>query len=344
MTDKTFFSRGVVRSALVGLAFSTALGLASAQADSITVYTSYEEDEIAAFLARARQDLPDLTVNVLRLSTGELHARILAEASNPQHDVIWGWAVTSLIDPRIGELIEPYSPANIDRIAAQFRDPDGKWFATTGYMAAFCVNNEVLASKNLPMPASWADLLKPEYEGEVVMPNPASSGTGYLMIASIIQMMGEEEGWQYLKNLDANISQYIRSGSRPCNAASEGEYAIGASFALRAIKNVAEGYPITMVIPAEGAGNELEANALMAASQNKDAAKRFLDWTISDGAIEEYYTWKEIVTATGGSMPQNFLDAGLPEDISSVMWNMDFAWSAENRDAVLARWQAELER
>ncbi len=344
MNRKNISKRGVLRAALAGLAFFTALGLAAAQAAGITVYTSYEEDEIAGFLARAKADMPDLDVNVLRLSSGDLHARILAEASNPQHDVIWGWAVTSLIDPRIGGLIEPYKPANIDRIPAQFRDADGKWFAVTGYMAAFCVNQEVLKANNLPAPTSWADLLNPVYKGQVVMPNPASSGTGYLMIASIIQMMGEEKGWQYLKDLDANIAQYIKSGSRPCNAASQGEFAIGASFALRAIKNIAEGYPIKMVIPSEGAGNELEANALMASSKNKDAAKRFLDWTISDNAISEYYVWKEIVTATGGSMPQNFKDAGLPEDISSVMWNMDFAWSAANRAAVLARWQSELER
>lgn len=332
------------RSLLVGAGLFAALGLSAAHADSITVYTSYEEDEISAFLDRAKQDLPDLEVNVLRLSTGDLHARILAEASNPQHDVIWGWAVTSLIDPRIGNLIEPYQPENIDRIPEKFRDADDKWFAVTGYMAAFCVNNEVLKDNDLPMPSSWADLLNPVYKGQVVMPNPASSGTGYLMIASILQMMGEEKGWQYLKDLDANIAQYIKSGSRPCNAASEGEFGIGASFALRAIKNIVEGYPITMVIPSEGAGNELEANALMAASKNKDAAKRFLDWTISDNAIDEYYNWKEIVTATGGTLPQHFKDAGLPDDVSSVMWDMDFAWSAENRNAILERWQKELER
>ncbi len=344
MSSKKITERVGFRSVLAGLALSATLGLAPAYADAITVYTSYEEDEIAAFLERAKQDLPDLEVNVLRLSTGDLHARILAEASNPQHDVIWGWAVTSLIDPRIGALIEPYQPANIDRIPAEFRDPDGKWFAVTGYMAAFCVNNEVLKAKNLPMPASWADLLNPLYDDQVVMPNPASSGTGYLMISSILQMMGEEKGWEYLKNLDANIAQYIKSGSRPCNAASEGEFAIGASFALRAIKNIAEGYPITMVIPSEGAGNELEANALMAASKNKEAARKFLDWTISDNAVNEYYAWKEIVTAKGGQMPQGFKDAGLPDDISSVMWKMDFAWSAENRSAILERWQRELER
>ncbi len=344
MISRTTSNRRVLRAALAGAALFAALGLASANAESITAYTSYEEDELAAFLAKMKQDITDLEVNVLRLSSGDLHARILAEAANPQHDVIWGWAVTSLIDPRIGELIEPYTPAGIDRVPARFRDPNGNWFAVTGYMAAFCVNNEVLARKSLPMPKSWEDLLNPAFKGEVVMPNPASSGTGYLQIASILQMKGEEQGWAYLKALDQNIAQYIKSGSRPCNSASQGEFAVGTSFALRAIKNIAEGFPITMVIPAEGAGNELEANALMKSSKNKEAAKKFLDWTISDNAVNEYYNWKEIVTVSGGAMPESFKAAGLPADISTVMWDMDFAWSAANRDAVLERWQRELER
>jgi iron(III) transport system substrate-binding protein len=321
-----------------------AMLVATAQADEITVYTSYEEDELAAFLEAMKEDLPDLEVNVLRLSTGDLGARMLAEASNPQHDVIWGWAVTHMVDPRILEMLEPYQPAGIEKVPERFRDPEGRWFAVTGYMAAFCVNNEVLERENLPMPTSWEDLLDPVYKGQVVMPNPASSGTGYLQIASLLQMKGEEKGWQFLEALDENIAQYIKSGSRPCNVASEGEYAIGASFALRAIKNIVEGYPITMVIPAEGAGHELEAHGLMRTSQNKEAAKRFLDWTLSDRAVQEYYDWKEIVTISGGSMPQNFKDAGLPDDIGSVMYDMDYAWSAENREAILERWQRDIER
>lgn len=330
------------RKLAIGLVGAMALA-GVARAETITVYTSYEEDELAAFLEEMKQDLPDLDVDVLRLSTGDLQARILAESANPQHDVIWGWAVTSMVDPRILELLEAYEPANLDRVPARFRDPEGRWFAVTGYMAAFCVNNEVLEAKGLPMPDSWEDLLDPVYKGEIVMPNPASSGTGYLQIASILQMKGEEAGWEYLRGLDKNIAQYIKSGSRPCNSASQGEYAIGASFALRAIKNIAEGYPITMVIPAEGAGNELEANALMASSDNKEAAQQFLDWTLSDRAVEAYYAWKEIVTVSGGAMPENFKEAGLPDDIGSVMWDMDFAWSAENRDRILEQWTAEFD-
>ena len=315
-----------------------------AHAAEITVYTSYEEDEAAAFLAAFNRDNPDIRVNLLRLSTGDLHARMLAESANPRHDVIWGWAVTNMVDTRIMNMLEPYTPKGIEKVPARFRDSGNKWFAKTGYMAAFCVNNEILRRKNIPMPTSWEDLLKPEFKGEVVMPNPASSGTGYLMIASILQMKGEEKGWEYLKKLDNNIAQYIKSGSRPCNVASAGEFAVGASFALRAIKNIDEGFPITMIIPAEGAGNELEATGLMKTARNKEAAKRFIDWTLSENAVNEYYKWKEIVTVEGGTMPQNFIDAGLPKDIGSVMVDMDFPWSAANRDRILNHWQTTLER
>lgn len=342
---KAFSLRNSLRRLLAASLIALGGALATqAVANEITVYTSYEEDEVAAFLAAMQKDLPELKVNLLRLSTGDLHARMLAEADNPRHDVIWGWAVTNMVDPRILDMLEAYQPAGIDKVPARFRDPDGRYFATTGYMAAFCVNNEVLKRKNLPMPTSWADLLKPEFKGEVVMPNPASSGTGYLMIASLLQMMGEDKGWAYLRDLDKNIAQYIKSGSRPCNSASAGEFAVGASFALRAIKNINEGYPITMVIPAEGAGNELEATGLMKSSKNKDAAKKFIDWALTDNAVNEYYKWKEIVTVSGGTMPESFVKAGLPQDIGSVMVDMDFVWSAANRDRILKQWQAELER
>ncbi len=313
------------------------------QAGDITLYTSYEEDELAAFLEAMKADLPDVNVDVLRLSTGDLRARMLAEADNPKHDVIWGWAATSMVDPRITAMLEPYSPADIDKVPARFRDKDGYWFATTGYMGAFCVNNEEMAKDDLPMPTSWQDLIKPEYEGKLVMPNPASSGTGYLHVASILQMMGEEEGWAYLDALDKNMDQYIKSGSKPCNAASAGENTIGISFALRAIKNIDEGYPITMVIPSEGAGHELEANALMKTSQNKEDAKKFLDWTVSKGAEAEYNKWKSIVTMQGRDMPEKFTSAGLPDDISTVLFEVDYGWAAENRDRIIAEWQKRYE-
>ncbi|MBK3745565.1 ABC transporter substrate-binding protein [Paraburkholderia aspalathi] len=329
----------LVLGALAGFAFT-----GTALAESITVYTAYEEDEAAAFLELAKKTLPDIDVQMLRLSTGDLVARVIAESANPQHDVIWGVAVTSLLDPQIYKTIEPYKSDAVGAIPDKFRDKDDKWFAVTGYMAALCVNNERLKSKGLKMPTSWADLLDPSFKGEVVMPNPASSGTGYLQIDSLIQMMGEEKGWEFLDKLDKNVAQYIKSGSKPCNVASMGEFTVGASFELRAIKNIAEGYPITMVIPSEGAGNELEGNALVATSKHKEAAKKFLDWTASKEAADEYYQWKAIVTIPGGKMPERFIAAGLPADVSTVLYPVDFKAAADDRSKIIDAWQKKYDR
>ncbi|PLX38686.1 MAG: iron ABC transporter substrate-binding protein [Hyphomicrobiales bacterium] len=315
-----------------------------AEAETITVYTAYEEDEAQAFLAEAKKALPDIDVQMLRLSTGDLAARIIAESDNPQHDVLWGFAVTSMVNPKILEGLEAYAPKGIEAIPARFRDADNKWFAVTGYMAAFCVNTERLASKGLKMPTSWADLTDPSYKGEVVMPNPASSGTGYIQIDSLLQLMGEEKGWAFLGELDKNIAQYIKSGSKPCNTTAAGEYTIGASFALRAVKNIDEGYPLAMVIPSEGAGNELEANGLVAASKNKDAAKRFLDWTVSQEAANAYFQWKAIVTIPGGTMPEKFTKAGMPADVASILFPVDFMAAASERTRIIEEWQKKFER
>jgi iron(III) transport system substrate-binding protein len=317
---------------------------AVAQAGSVTVYTALEEDEIADYVAAAKKDLPDIDLKVLRLSTGDLGARMLAEVANPQHDVIWGWAVTNMLDPRVMALVEPYSARGGEALPAAYKDPGGHWFAATGYMAAFCVNTELLKAKSLPVPTSWKDLANPVYKGEVVMPNPVSSGTGYLQIAAILQGQGNEKGWQFLKTLDGNIAQYIKSGSKPCKSARSGEYAIGASLAFAAIKSVEEGFPIKMVIPTDGAGYELEASALMKTSKNKADAKRFLDWTLSPAAAALYTKYKEIVTIPGAPVAKAAQEAGLPADLQKVLYPMDFAKSATERDAILQTWQGSIGR
>jgi iron(III) transport system substrate-binding protein len=310
----------------------------------ITAYTSLEEDDVKVYLDAFAKAEPDIKVNVLRLSTGDLGARILAEKSNPKQDIIWGWAVTQMADPRILEMTEPYKPKGIDNVNTAFKDPKNRWFATTGYLAGFCVNTEVLKKNELPMPRSWQDLLNPVYKGQVVMPNPASSGTGYLQISSILQMKGEEEGWKFLKELDKNIAQYIKSGSKPCKMASAGEYAIGASFAFSGVKQILQGYPIKLVIPSEGAGYEIEVSALMKTSQNKTDAKQFLDWLLTLDAAKLYGERAAMSSVPGAEPSKAVLDAGLPADISTVLYKMDFDWSAANKERVISKWQAEIER
>lgn len=328
----------------VSVAVALLLTGATAQAGTITAYTSLEEDDVRVYLDSFATAHPDIKVDVLRLSTGDLGARMLAEKSNPRHDVIWGWAVTQMVDPRILEMIEPYQPKGLEKVNEVYKDSEGRWFATTGYLAGFCVNTEVLEKKGLPMPTSWQDLLDPVYKGELVMPNPASSGTGYLQISSLLQMKGEDEGWKFLEELDKNMAQYIKSGSKPCKVAAAGEYAIGASFAFSAVKQIMTGYPLKLVIPSEGAGYELEASALMKTSDNKDDARTFLDWLLTLDAAALYGERAAMSSVPGARPPEEVLKAGLPEDVSTVLYKMDFEWSAANKDRILAEWQQKIER
>ena len=205
---------------------------ALAQKQSVVVYTAIENEQIADYMKALNKTLPNLDVKMLRFSTGDISARFMAEKDNMQAEVIWGVGATNILIFKSAGLLEPYGPKGLEKIQPLFRDKANppSWVGIDIYMSAFCVNTEVAKKNNLPMPASWADLTKPVYKGQVVMPNPASSGTGYLSVASILQRMGEAEGWKYLDALDKNIAEYTKSGSKPCKDAAAGERAIGVSF------------------------------------------------------------------------------------------------------------------
>ncbi len=322
------------------IALAMAVGVASPlAAGEITVYSALEEEEIAAYVAAAEAAMPDVEINVLRLSTGKLGARILAEADNPQHDLIWGWAVTAMMDPQVLDLLEPYEAAGSDALANQFRDADDRWFAATGYLGAFCVNTARLEKKGLPMPTSWADLQNPAFKGEVLMPDPNSSGTGYLHVNAVLQTKGEDAGWELLKSVDPNMAQYTSSGSKPCKAARAGEYTVGISLAFTAMKSIEDGYPLAMVFPKGGVGYELEASGLMASSDNKADAQRFLDWTLSAEALELYGRYKALITVPGVDTSAAAAEAGLPSDIRRILFPVDFVESANRQSKVKAEWK-----
>ena len=313
-------------------------------AGTITLYTSLDEDELPTYVEAAKKAMPDIDIRVLRLSTGDIGARILAEAQNPQNDVIWSWALSSMLDKRILDLLEPYDPEAAKAFPAQFRSKDKKWIATTGYMEAFCVNAERLKAKGLPMPKSWEDLADPRFKGEVLMPNPISSGTGYVAISAILQRLGDKKGWDLLAQLDKNMAEYTKSGSAPCKRAARGEFAVGASLLLSATQVIRQGYPVKMVVPAGGAGYEVGATAIMANSKNKKDAQRVFDWLISPEAGTLYAKFKEIVTVPGYKPRAELLQAGLPENINDALYPVDFEKSTSEKSKILGEWTKRFAR
>ncbi len=307
--------------------------------EKVVVYTSLETDEIDKYREAYLRDLPDLEIHIIRLSTGELGARMWAERANPQADVIWGWAVTNMEDFVAKGMVEPYRPRGVEKLDKKFVHPGFAYVGIDMYIAAFCVNTKVLKEKNLPMPKGWNDLLDPRFKGLITMPNPVASGTGFLQVSSILQMYGakegKEDGWEFLKKLDKNIGQYIKSGSRPAKMTAAGEFAVGASFDFVVAEQKKQGFPVEFVFPIEGAGYEVEANALLKGAKNVGAAKKFLDWAISESAMKEYAKFKYGVTLPG--IPTR---PDLPKLSEIKLYPMDFAWQAKNRDEILKKWES----
>jgi len=311
-------------------------GASQATSGEITVYTALEDDQIAVYLPLFQEKYPNIKVNIVRDSTGIITAKLLAEKDNPQADVVWGLAASSLLVADQQGLLEPYAPAGLERIYPNFRDSNEvpHWVGIDAWFSAFCVNTVELEAKGLPMPKSWDDLLNPVYKGYITMPNPNSSGTGYLSVSAILQLKGEEAGWKYLDGLHENIAVYTHSGSKPCKMAGAGETVIGISFDYRAIKQKAEGQLIEPVFPAEGSGWEIEANALVKKDKINPAAKTFLDWAISDEIMVKYAGSYPVTAAkTNVAIPE-----GYPADPVKQLIKNDFNWAAANRDRILTEW------
>jgi iron(III) transport system substrate-binding protein len=309
---------------------------ASAQTE-LTVYTSIEAVDLDRYKATFEKSHPDIKINWVRDSTGVMTAKLLAEKDNPQADVVWGVAATSLLLLKSEGMLEPYQPKRVEALDKKFVDGDSppSWVGMDAYVAALCYNTVEGEKLGLKAPASWEDLTKPEYKGHVVMPNPNSSGTGFLDVSGWFQMWGDAKAWSYMDKLHENIAAYTHSGSKPCKMAAAGETVIGVSFEFPGAKAKSAGAPIEIIFPAEGSGWEAEATAIIAGTPNLDAAKTLVDWSVTKEANEMYNVGYAVVAYPGVAKAVEHL----PADISSKMIKNDFEWAANNRGAILKEWQ-----
>lgn len=321
------------------LAISTVVLMSvAAYAGELVVYTALEDDEIAVYLPDFEAKYPNIDVKLVRDSTGIITAKLLAEKDKPQADVVWGTAATSLLICDQHGMLAGYSPKGIDKVKDQFKDrrhEQAHWVGIKAWVTGFVGNTIEMDKYGLEMPQSYADLLDPQYKGYLVMPNPNSSGTGYLTVSAIMQLMGEEAGWAYLDALHENIIRYTHSGSAPAKLAGAGEHPVGISFAYRGYKQKASGQPVEVAFPAEGSGWDMEANALMKKPRIKNDAKLFLDWAISDAAMKLYAEVYPIIAVSHIAVDA---PAGWPADPMSQLIDNDFDWAAANRERILKEW------
>jgi iron(III) transport system substrate-binding protein len=312
------------------------LGYGATCAGELTVYTALEADQLKAYKDAFEAKNPGTTINWVRDSTGVVTAKLLAEKAAPVADVVMGLAATSLMLLDKEGMLQGYAPNGLDAIPSNYRDSatPPKWVGMDVWSSALCFNTVEAEAAKLPKPASWEDLTKPEYQGRITMPNPASSGTGYLMVSAWLQMMGEEKGWAFMDRLHQNIASYTHSGSKPCKQAAAGEYVIGLSFEYRANKSKKDGAPIDVVLPSDGLGWDMEASGIMATTPKLEDAKKLIDWSVSKEANELYAHNYAIVAMPGVAKPLEYV----PSNIESMLIKNDFNWAAANRDRILAEW------
>jgi iron(III) transport system substrate-binding protein len=320
---------------------SVAVACAWAQKTQLTVYTALETDQLKAYQEGFNKVYPDIEITWVRDSTGIVTAKLLAEKANPKADVVMGVAATSMAIFGAEGMLVPYAPAGLSRIDPRYRDATNPptWVGMDVWGATVCFNTVEAQKRNLPKPDTWKDLTKPVYKGQIVMPHPASSGTGFFDVTAWLQIYGEQEGWKFMDGLHDNIAQYMHSGSRPCAAAANGEYVMGISFEYRANREKAQGKPIELVFPKEGLGWDVEAIGIHKGTKNLAAAQKLMDWAASDAAMALYAKNFAIVAVPGQSQPL----PNVPANYGSMLAKNDFMWAAKNRDKILAEWSKRYE-
>ncbi len=262
--------------------------VAAAQAEGeLVVYGSCEEEYLAAACENF-EALYGIKTTYQRLSTGEVQAKIEEENGNPSADVWFGGTTDPYNVVAAEGLLEAYEAQNASHlISDMYRNADGYWYGIYKGILGFMVNKDELSRMNLEAPQDWADLLKPEYQGLIWLSNYNTAGTAKLVINTMIQKYGHDEGIQYLVDLDKNIQVYTKSGSGPSKNVGTGECVIGIGFLHDGITQIVDnGYEnIALVIPSSGTSFEIGATAIFKGAAHPNAAKLWIEYALSPDCV-----------------------------------------------------------
>ena len=308
------------------------LGWGEGAPEPLTVYTALSEGEAAYYLADFAVAYPEVAVELVSLPLGTLRQRLYAEQAAPQADVIWGVPVTTMLLFEWGDLLLPYAPQGLERVRAHLRDPRPfpHWVGTNLAISALCVSETINRVRFPTVPASLSDLLDPMYRRSLVMSDPVDSPAGLIFVMTVLDIYGEQGGWQYLDELHKNIGVYVASDEEACLQAGLGEYPIAVARYFAGVPNV------RFVYLKEGIGSDLLANALVRRNPVHPAAQTFLDWSISEIAMRLYARRSGVTgVETGFSPPAG----GFPAQLESQLYEPDIPWTAANLNRILAEWQ-----
>jgi iron(III) transport system substrate-binding protein len=277
--------------------------------------------------------------------SGETFAQIRAEAANPRGDLWWGGTGDPHLQAAEQGLTEVYRSPRLPELHPWARrQAEQSGFRTVGIYAGalgFAVNTEVRARKSLPEPRCWKDLIDSRYKDEVQISNPASSGTAYTVVATLVQLFGEDGAFGYLKQLHKNVNQYTRSGPAPARNTARGETGVGIMFLHDAVAEAVEGFPVKTVAPCEGTGYEIGSMSLIKGGRNPENARRWYDWALTPEAQNLAARAKSYQVP---SHPNATVPARAPRLSEIKLIDYDFArygQSAE-RKRLIERWEREV--
>lgn len=284
-------------------------------------------------------------INVSMKGSGEALAQLIAEKDNPKTDVWFGGTG----DPHLqaaeqGLSLEYKSPSLSQLYPWAQQQAQQAGFKTVGIYSGplgFGYNPELLAKKKLAVPKSWSDLLKPDYKGDIQVANPGSSGTAYTMVATLVQLMGEDKAFEYLKGLHKNVSQYTRSGTGPIKAVARGETAVSISFVHDGPGEKMNGFPVETITPLEGTGAEIGSMSIIKGARNLEAAKKFYEWALTPAAQEMAAAAKQFQLPSNKNARN---DPRIPDFKKIKFINYDYAKygaSAERR-RLIAKWEKDV--
>ncbi|NLC02845.1 MAG: ABC transporter substrate-binding protein [Tissierellia bacterium] len=275
-------------------------------------------------------------VDFLSMSSGEVISRIQAEGGKPMADLWFGGGIDAFMAAKESGLLESYIPKEADKIGSEFRDSEGFWISKGLTVVGFLVNDELLKEKGLAIPKTWKELINPEYKDEIIMANPAISGTNYGAVKGILDMYGEEEGWAYLEKLNENIPFYGKRGKDPEEKTVAGEFAIGIIPADKGSFDVAKKNNLTVIYPEDGIPWVPEGVAIFKDGEGADIAKAFLDFMLRD---ENQERLAELDGKDGAQMVKEGIggyDLGLPQD---KLIKQDISTFGTMREEILEKWE-----
>ena len=295
--------------------------IAAAQAEGeLVVYGSCEEEYLSA-VTQHFQELYGIKTTYQRLSTGEVQAKIEEENGHPSADVWFGGTTDPYNVVASEGLLEAYDAENASHLTSNmYKHADNYWFGIYKGILGFMVNQEELDRMGIPAPQDWADLLKPEYKGLIWLSNYNTAGTAKLVINTMIQKYGHDEGIQYLVDLDKNIEVYTKSGSGPSKNVGTGECVVGIGFLHDGITQILDnGYDnIALVIPSTGTSFEIGATAIFKGAAHPNAAKLWIEYALSPECVElgaDNGSYQFLVI-DNAQQPQAAADFGLdPENV-----------------------------